>query len=199
MRLRIISRNNEKVKVNKPDRANKSDLPGVLDFSNTHHPKSIKTPHLVVQWAIRHWCFAQVKGFDPITLLSSLFKSLGIENESKRCSLFFDDILTAIVVSSPKNRERALPKKLVTRKLVELLPLLLILGQGNNVHLLNKLLEIEVPRTTARFISPKIIGLAKAFAEAGLVMRMSELHLDRIAILLSSKSIDPTTYFYTKN
>jgi len=199
MRLRIISRNNEKVKVNQPDQANKSDLPGVLDFSNTHKPNSIKTPHLVIQWAIRHWCFAQVKGFDPITLLSSLFKSLGIENESKRCSLFFDDILTAIVVSSPKNRERALPKKLVTRKLVELMPLLFILGQGNNVHLLNKLLEIEVPRTTARFISPKIIGLAQAFAEAGLEMRMSELHLDRIAILLSSNSIAPTTYFHTKN
>ena len=199
MRLRIISRNNEKVKVNKPDRANKSDLPGVLDFSNTHHPKSIKTPHLVVQWAIRHWCFAQVKGFDPITLLSSLFKSLGIENESKRCSLFFDDILTAIVVSSPKNRERALPKKLVTRKLVELMPLLFILGQGNNVHLLNKLLEIEVPRTTARFISPKIIRLAQAFAGAGLVMSKSELHLDRIAILLGSNSIDLTKYVHTRN
>ena len=198
MRLRIISRNNEKVKVNKPDRANKLDLPGVLDFSNTHQPNSIKTPHLCIQWAIRHWCFAQVKGFDPITLLSSLFKSLGIENESKRCSLFFDDILTAIVVSYPKNRESG-SQRILTRKLVELLPLLFILGQGNNVHLLNKLLEIEVPRTTARFISPKIIGLAKAFAEAGLVMRMSELHLDRIAILLSSKSIDPTTYFYTKN
>ena len=199
MRLRIISRNKEKVKVNKPDRANKLDLPGVLDFSNTHQPNSIKTPHLCIQWAIRHWCFAQVKGFDPITLLSSLFKSLGIENESKRCSLFFDDILTAIVVSSPINRERALPKKLVTRKLVELMPLLFILGQGNNVHLLNKLLEIEVPRTTARFISPKIVKLAKAFAEAGLVMSMSELYLDRIAILLGSNSIDLTTYFQSKN
>ena len=199
MRLRIISRNNEKVKVNKPDRANKSDLPGVLDFSNIHHPKSIKTPHLDVQWAIRHWCFGQVKGFDPITLMGSLFKSVGIENESQSCSLFFDDVLTAIVVSYPKNRERAVPNSMLTRKLVELLPLLFALGQGNNIYLLNKLLETQIPRTTARFISPKIVKLAKSFAEAGLVMSMSELYLDRIAILLGSNSIDLTTYFQSKN
>ncbi len=199
MRLRIISSHNAKVEVNQPDRSNKLDLPGVQNFSSSYQPNSIKTPHLVLQWVIRHWFFAQVKGFDPITLMSSLFKSVGIENYNKSCSLFFDDVLTAIVVSSPKNRESVLPEKMLTRKLVELLPLLFILGQGNNVHLLNKLLETEVPRTTARFISPKIIGLAKAFAEADLVMRMSELHLDRIAILLGSTLIDPTTYFHTKN
>ena len=199
MRLRIISINDEKVKVDQSDPANKLGLPGIHNLSSSYQPNSMKTPHLVLQWATRHWCFAQVKGFDPITLISSLFRSIGIENESKRYSLFFDDVLTAIVVSSPKNKERALPKKLLTRKLVELLPLLFILGQGNNVNLLNKLLEIEVPRTTARFISPKIMELAKAFAEAGLLIRMSELYLDRIAILLSSKSIDLTTYFYTKN
>ena len=92
MRLRIISRNNEKVEVNQPDRTIKLDLPGVLDFSSSYQSNSIKTPHLVLQWAIRHWCFAQVKGFDPITLISSLFKSVGIENEGKTCSLFFDDV-----------------------------------------------------------------------------------------------------------
>ena len=199
MRLRIISRNNEKVEVNQPDRTNKLDLPGVLDFSSSYQSNSIKTPHLVLQWAIRHWCFAQVKGFDPITLISSLFKSVGIENEGKTCSLFFDDVLTAIVVSHPKNRERAVPNRMLTGKLVELLPLFFTLGQGNNIYLLNKLLETEVPRTTARFISPKIIRLAQAFAGAGLVMSKSELHLDRIAILLGSNSIDLTKYVHTRN
>ena len=199
MRLRIISRNNEKVEVNQPDRTNKLDLPGVLDFSSSYQSNSIKTPHLVLQWAIRHWCFAQVKGFDPITLISSLFKSVGIENEGKTCSLFFDDVLTAIVVSHPKNRERAVPNRMLTGKLVELLPLFFTLGQGHNIYLLNKLLETEVPRTTARFISPKIIRLAQAFAGAGLVMSKSELHLDRIAILLGSNSIDLTKYVHTRN
>ena len=199
MRLRIISRNNEKVEVNQPDRTSKLDLPGVLDFSSSCQSNSMKTTHLVLQWAIRHWCFAQVKGFDPITLISSLFKSVGIENEGKTCSLFFDDVLTAIVVSHPKNRERAVPNRMLTGKLVELLPLFFTLGQGNNIYLLNKLLETEVPRTTARFISPKIIRLAQAFAGAGLVMSKSELHLDRIAILLGSNSIDLTKYVHTRN
>ena len=88
---------------------------------------------------------------------------------------------------------------MLTRKLVELLPLLFALGQGNNIYLLNKLLETQIPRTTARFILPKIVKLAKAFAEAGLVMSMSELYLDRIAILLSSNSIDLRTYVQNKN
>ena len=199
MRLRIISKYAKKVEVNHPDRANKLDLPGGLNCSNSYQPNSIKTPYLVLQWAIRHWCFAQVKGFDSITLLSSLFKSAGIENESKSCSLFFDDVLTAIVVSYPKNREKAVPNRMLTQTLVQLLPLLFMLGQGSNDHLLNKLLQTQVPRSTARFILPKIIGLAEAFAEAGLVMRMSELHLDRMAIFLASNSIDLTTYFHTKN
>ena len=88
---------------------------------------------------------------------------------------------------------------MLTGKLVELLPLFFTLGQGNNIYLLNKLLETEVPRTTARFISPKIIRLAQAFAGAGLVMSKSELHLDRIAILLGSNSIDLTKYVHTRN
>ena len=199
MRLRIISRNNRKVEVNQPNRANRLDLPRVLDVSNSYQQNSVKTPHLVLQWAIRHWCFGQVKGFDPITLVSSLFKSVGIENESQSCSLFFDDVLTAIVVSYPKNRERAVPNSMLTRKLVELLPLLFTLGQGNNIYLLNKLLETQIPRTTSRFITPKIVKLAKAFAEAELVMSMSELYLERIAILLGSNSLELTKYFQSKN
>ena len=103
------------------------------------------------------------------------------------------------MVSYPKNREKAVPNRMLTQKLGQLLPLLFMLGQGRNDHLLNKLLETQVPRSTARFILPKIIGLAEAFAEAGLVMRMSELHLDRMAMFLASNSIDLTRYFYTKN
>ena len=109
----------------------------------------MKTPHLVLQ-CDPSLVFWSGKGFDPITLMSSLFKSVGIENGSQSCSLFFDDVLT-IVVSYPKNSERADPNSMLTRKLVELLPLLFALGQGNNIYLLNKLLETQILRTTARF------------------------------------------------
>ena len=122
--------------------------------------------------AIHHWANATSKNVDPFPCLIEGFRAANLLDSVKTAPLLLNDVLSSLTVSLSDNPKQLFGSSVSLGQIEELILIVIALTHSNESRLAKRLLEIWVPRTTARFIFPNLTNLANALENVGLKINL---------------------------
>ena len=139
--------------------------------------------------AIHHWANATSKNIDPFPCLIEGFRAANLLDRVNTAPLILDDVLSSLAISLNDN-----PKKLFGScdslgQIEELILIIIALTQSNETKLAKRLIDIWVPRSTARFIYPNLIDLATSLEIVGLKINLPSGCLNTISYILNKRTV----------
>ena len=139
--------------------------------------------------AIHHWANATSKNIDPFPYLIEGFRAANLLDRVNTAPLILDDILSSLAISLIDN-----PKKLFGScdslgQIEELILIIIALTQSNETKLAKRLIDVWVPRATARFIYPNLIDLATSLESVGLKINLPSGSLNTISYILNKRTV----------
>ena len=139
--------------------------------------------------AIHHWANATSKNIDPFPCLIEGFRAANLLDRVNTAPLILDDVLSSLAISLNDN-----PKKLFGScdslgQIEELILIIIALTQSNETKLAKRLIDVWVPRATARFIYPNLIDLATSLESVGLKINLPSGCLNTISYILNKRTV----------
>ncbi len=139
--------------------------------------------------AIHHWANATQKNIDPFPCLIEGFRSANLLNSMSTGPEILDDILSSLIVSLNENPKKLFGSCSSLGQVEELILIVIALTQSSECNLAKRLVDSWIPNTTARFIYPNLVDLAKELKNVGLKIKLPSGCLNTISYILNRRSV----------
>tara|TARA_B100001778_G_C18454715_1_gene568373 strand:- start:241 stop:720 length:480 start_codon:yes stop_codon:yes gene_type:complete len=137
--------------------------------------------------AIHHWASATSKNLDPFPCLIEGFRAANLLDEKSAAPIILDDVLSSLIVSLNDNPSNFFGSCKCIGQIEELVLIIIALYQSNENELAKRVLNVWIPKATARFISLNLKDLAYSLKKSGLKINLPITCLNTISYILNSR------------
>ena len=137
--------------------------------------------------AIHHWANATSKNLDPFPCLIEGFRASNLLDEKSAAPIILDYVLSSLIVSLNDNPSNFFGSCKCIGQIEELVLIIIALYQSNENELAKRVLNVWIPKATARFISLNLKDLAYSLKKSGLKINLPITCLNTISYILNSR------------